>query len=483
MTIARDEGTCMAKEDCFLSKTKPDSSLFVFLWAQMQIFMVVPFLGWGVSWHYLVFVVAIETLLFPRRFNCMLLALVSSVRFCFCGAMSNHVFINLFINACILLSWNDGSLRESIRFLLRALYFGTGLHKCNASFIDATVSCASQTTALTFARFGIPSTNEWAILVVKASPGAAILLELALPFLIHTRPGIAIALLFHLSLIFPPMPNSFYPFSMPMLCCFALFVKQEINWAWAAIPVVTTAFYFQVKPSDRLEYPPYNLHQTAEIWIWMTFALLFWSLRRPTIPTMGLREVLVGGRIFPSILLLCASLLPYIGVRVYSGAFAMFSNLRVEGCATNHFILKPVDPFGVMNDLVKVEDTNIPELRMFQVDLARYFLEEEHTYLASMNMSPALWIVPPKWNESIPFTGFTVPRIEMRRVLAKAELEESHYVSYREHAGCADCGSSQQCDQWSDMRRWTRNETITPLQWWEAIFRFRAFDPQNTCRH
>ena len=66
---------------------------------------------------------------------------------------------------------------------------------------------------------------------------------------------------------------------------------------------------------------------------------------------------------------LCAT--PYMGLRTYSGSFAMFSNLRVEGCKPNHWLLRDVlklrpMSIGFLSDAVEVVDTNVPELRAFQ---------------------------------------------------------------------------------------------------------------------
>lgn len=464
-------------------------SLFTYLWPQVQIFMVTPFLDASLSAHTIVFVISLVTLIRPSSHTLRFLALASSIRFWSHGAMSNHVFIHLFINSCILLNASEVGLRESVRMVARALYFGTSLHKLNSGFFDTSVSCASQTSALTLARFGVPNSSVVATLAVKGSPIGALFTEFALPFIIHTRIGLALAILFHVFLIMPPMPHSFYPFSLPMVACFSLYVKRELSLIWSVVPIGALATYVQTKgTSSRLEYPAYGLHQVAEYWISATALLLLWSLRQ-THSTMPFRKVISSLRqVLPAAILTLAFLLPYVGVRVYSGAFAMFSNLRVEGCAPNHFALTPLDAFGVMNDLVKIEGTNIPALREYQVDVSAYLYPEERNYLTQLNVTPSLWILPPNWTEKVAFEPFAVPRIEMRRTIAKTIPEDSHYVDYRRHTGCAaDCVSN--CDQWSEIQRWTprsqasEENMMSPPLWWERIFRFRAFGPDDPCRH
>eukprot|EP00397_Hematodinium_sp_SG-2012_P043576 GEMP01048464.1.p1 GENE.GEMP01048464.1~~GEMP01048464.1.p1 ORF type:complete len:297 (+),score=76.73 GEMP01048464.1:258-1148(+) len=295
------------------------------------------------------------------------------------------------------------------------------------------------------------------------------------------------AVMFHLFLVLPLPPSSYYPFSVPMLCCCALFGKAKLNWTWYAVLAMCAAVGWQTKDTARvLEYPPYDLHRAAECWSVMTSALILRALVRE-LPTEMPRSTIPASirRVIPSILLVLLVLTPYVGVRVYSGAFAMFSNLRVEGCAPNHFVLPSLDPLGTMSDLVKIEDTNVHALKTFQVDLADHFQAVDREYLLSLNVTPALWICPPTWKLNITFQPFAVPRLEMRRALLATAPKESHYVKYRAHTGCATHCTSN-CDLWSDVQHWTpasKNKFMAPLRWWEMMSRFRAFSPDFPCRH
>uniref|UniRef100_A0A0G4HGF1 Uncharacterized protein n=1 Tax=Chromera velia CCMP2878 TaxID=1169474 RepID=A0A0G4HGF1_9ALVE len=96
-------------------------------------------------------------------------------------------------------------------------------------------------------------------------------------------------------------------------------------------------------------------------------------------------------------------LCPYLGIRTYP-AFAMFSNLRVEGERPNHFIYRIVRPewlrvmpFLSPEESVRVEATDIPKLRDFQIDLSPFYREDTREFLDRAGVEAALWICPPRW--------------------------------------------------------------------------------------
>jgi len=474
--------------------------LFAFLWAQAQIFIVAPFVHYGIiDIHALVCLVALVTLAKPCKETLNLLALTSTVRLGLHGAMSNHVFTIILVNAMILLNSGD-DLRESIRVFSQVLYFGTGIHKCNSGFINPDVSCGAQTTGLVLSRMGISSTSPFATLTMATSTWVPLVAELVLPFLLYSRLGCALGILFHLFLVFPLPPSSYYPFSIPMLCCYSLIVAKErieVGWLWKSIPMMSLAVFWQTKDDEtrRLEYPPYDLHTVAEFWCVMTSIFLLAVLYLGDLPVAKASGTAFHclRRLFIPSLLGVIFLTPYLGLRVYSGVFAMFSNLRVEGCNPNHFFIPTLDLFGEMNDAVRVEKTNVPSLLHFQVDLAESFRPDDRNYLKSFNMKPALWICPPSWEQDATFQSYAIPRIEMRRALLKnkSRMNDEHFVDYREHAGCnTECGQADgriktgnTCDKWGPVKQWTPKDHVEELQWWHSLLRYRSFGTDDPCRH
>lgn len=124
---------------------------------------------------------------------------------------------------------------------------------------------------------------------------------------------------------------------------------------------------------------------------------------------------------------LSIGLSPYLGLRTYP-AFAMFSNLRVEGSTPNHLFLGGgLDLFGFQRDTVRVLDTEVPALLNFQVDLSVLYLPNTTQYLRDAGMHPSLWICPPRWRYSpaANFTPFSAPAVEIRRRLLAMEVAGS----------------------------------------------------------
>jgi hypothetical protein len=68
---------------------------------------------------------------------------------------------------------------------------------------------------------------------------------------------------------------------------------------------------------------------------------------------------------FP-ILVLINGISPYIGLKTQS-SWSMFSNLRTEGGASNHLVIKhPYYLAGYQTDLVEIKDSSDPRLKAFK---------------------------------------------------------------------------------------------------------------------
>ena len=117
--------------------------------------------------------------------------------------------------------------------------------------------------------------------------------------------------------------------------------------------------------------------------VWLVWSLLLGAGITTQIAT-GAHEggaVHLGDEEPPSVLVavVCASLAvfmifiglcPYIGVKTHS-TFSMFSNLRVEGGSSNHYLflmfpgLQRLAPFGLLEDVVTVTDSNHERIRFY----------------------------------------------------------------------------------------------------------------------
>ena len=117
-------------------------------------------------------------------------------------------------------------------------------------------------------------------------------------------------------------------------------------------------------------------------------------------------------RALPALFVATVSAAPYLGARTYP-AFAMFSNLRVEGGGvTNHWVVRRVGTrFSInANDAydayaraygpdvaVRVEATDLPSLRDAQINLAPLFPDSVARALGLTDVTPEFLIAPPVW--------------------------------------------------------------------------------------
>jgi len=306
------------------------------------------------------------------------------------------------------------------------------------------------------------------------SPYAAAALEFLLPLLLAIAgpPGIPpqhriceqarriavmIAACFHFGLALPLPPSSFYPFSasclamlivevpaameafMATVCSHAPTLFQNV-WmilpACLVLPVCAHAGGYvsrYIRDGETriapFEYPPYDLYDAGMCWeSGLTVFLLYLCAIGPGRSVDAYRRSSCGRTCVVAsgvclFLQLLIGLSPYLGLRTYP-AFAMFSNLRVEGSTPNHLFLGGgLDLFGFQRDTVRVLDTDVPALLSFQVDLSVLYLPKTTQYLLDAGMHPSLWICPPRWRYAPPanFTPFSAPAVEIRRRLLAIE--------------------------------------------------------------
>ena len=180
--------------------------------------------------------------------------------------------------------------------------------------------------------------------------------------------------------------------------------------------------------------------------------------------------------------ILALGCLPFLGLRTHPN-FAMFSNLRVEGCAPNHLFM-PQWAAGLTEDFVHVTDTDIPGLRHFQVDLSALFHPPTRAYLSDAGMVPSLWICPPQWTKDAPFQSYYIPVTAFRRVLSAYPEHESGFVRFTLYRQCKEVAEGVLTWPMSSDKRLGEG-LLQPLGFWEGwVSRFRSFELHtSTCRH
>ena len=231
-----------------------------------------------------------------------------------------------------------------------------------------------------------------------------------------------------------------------------------------------------------------------------------------------------GGKYLPAFFVLVVSAAPYFGYRTYP-AFAMFSNLRVEGGGlTNHWVVRHVRVSGSIlsgddsydayaraygpDVAVRVEATDLPSLRDAQINLAPLFPEAVTRSLRLTDVTPEFLIAPPGWgpryeNPEAANVGsrarpLTLPLAEARRRVSAAMAEgearndgdkASFFVKFRwVVGGVAEARATEFRVKNGEVARSVKGRDAVlgaPLPWWRAIVhRYRAFDlDASPCRH
>jgi hypothetical protein len=226
----------------------------------------------------------------------------------------------------------------------------------------------------------------------------------------------------------------------------------------------------------------------------------------------------------PAFFVLVVSAAPYFGYRTYP-AFAMFSNLRVEGGGlTNHWVVRHVRVSGSIlsgddsydayaraygpDVAVRVEATDLPSLRDAQINLAPLFPDAVTRSLRLTDVTPEFLIAPPGWgpryeNPEAANVGsrarpLTLPLAEARRRVSAAMAEgearkdgdkASFFVKFRwVVGGVAEARATEFRVKNGEVARSVKGRDAVlgaPLPWWRAIVhRYRAFDlDASPCRH
>eukprot|EP00668_Euglena_longa_P002079 GGOE01002414.1.p1 GENE.GGOE01002414.1~~GGOE01002414.1.p1 ORF type:complete len:462 (+),score=120.45 GGOE01002414.1:170-1555(+) len=458
------------------------------------------------------------------------------------GSNSNHIVMDLFLNASVVLAAlpplcaGDHTLafaRIITAFQVQTvvLYFVAMVHKMNSAWFDAEVSCASQVMGMVMQQLFpslFPPTATHTQFLLQTNPYFAAAVEvllvvgLGLPFSLDDpdqgelqrfkRCVATVGISMHIYLALPLPPSSFYPFSVVMVPLYISLFPQRVAAAAerangrvvvtvaGVVLTACTLFWTRFVTGSRepfYEYPPYGIYNFSVGWVLLCFLALgfaLWStppLASPLLKAKEKEQPLTSCTDWVSIglcplFILAVGSLPFFGLRTYP-AFAMFSNLRVEGCASNHLLI-PQFTAGLVEDFVEVQSTDIPALQNFQVDLSDLFHAPTRQFLVDAGLQPALWICPPNWTRPTHFQPYLLPTIAFRRVVTAHGFP--HTPSGRGSAVLTIYKSCEPVDRqrivWplSTMDNAVQ-ELLRPLSWWEKpMARFRAFDLyESVCRH
>ena len=384
-------------------------------------------------------------------------------------------------------------LTISTRAALCVLYATTGFAKLNDDWHDPNVSCCVQMLVGALSGMGLDANHVRVVAPERLRaliPYAATAFELGFPVLCVAStcrilggrgfawdggaPGThraltAVGASFHALIALPPPPMSVYPFSMIMAPMYvAGMVPHETGVAASAFAarwksggasfragvwaIVAVAVAFAVKQHEAhsyFEYPPYFAWELGALWVCCAFgALTYAALTGTSTSREGNEEEVEEGeaglsrrvraKVFaPAAFIFLASASTYAGIRTYP-SFAMFSNLRVEGGVSNHWVFRskphhpteesPFDPIAAGRDKtygrgVLVTSTNLPSLRLAQVNLAPLLPSATIDALTAAGCRREFHVTPPTWPYPATepaFVPYAIPPIEVRRRVAAA---------------------------------------------------------------
>ena len=389
----------------------------------------------------------------------------------------------------------------SMRVALGILYLTTGFAKLNDDWHDPSVSCCVQMLVGALAGLGLSPSAVAAAAPAPlraAAPYAATAFELGFPVVLvlarATRTVTPIRILtisgaiFHVFIALPPPPMSVYPFSMIMAPMYAVGLlpeetgaaarrvaawPDEVKIAASTAAVTALALAYQAHASSNLfEYPNYFAWEIGATWVVVVFAAVSFVAAappddpdpededdddapasatgrsdRPDTPRARRRERLHLPALLPGAFLFAVSASTYLGARTYP-SFAMFSNLRVEGGSSNHWVVRapgffpgsrvdvPPEEYYGAHVGIEIGETDLASLRDMQVNLAPLFPSRVKEALretgatAEFHISPPSWGYPPteetsgkaKRKGTTP-RRFSVPLVEVRRRISAAMRE------------------------------------------------------------
>lgn len=279
--------------------------VFTWMWAQAMVLQVVklaisaskspnPLSVEALFWPLTMASATLAGVLWPLRgWVSVYLCLVSLVVLWSTGSQSNHVFMDMVVCMAVLFTFSPdrrrwvGQATHAVRLFLVVLYLVTGLHKMNADWGRAEVSCC---TLMLVGILALPPLR-WALpmLPLSAAPHAATVVELGLPLLLlaggpaASRVAAVLGCGFHLAICQMLSPMSVYPFSVLMAPLYVFVVPGQAaelflamrRWLPLLVPLfaVLCAVWTPLMAAGDLpdgeapfEYPAYGSWAPGVVW-------------------------------------------------------------------------------------------------------------------------------------------------------------------------------------------------------------------------
>ncbi len=262
----------------------------------------------------------------------------------------------------------ERGLLAFVRYATVTVYAMAAVHKLNAGFFDASVSCAAAGAEVLARNWAMPILASRELIALY--PAIFVAVEIAIAALLVWRPllgvGLAAAAHIPLAIVFDPA----YPFVMASgwICCFTerdlVFTWRTLRDRWPLVVAIggglgAASFALYMLGHDVV----YPLWQLEEIALWCIVVLvlvLLWDARgRLALRTLGAwRDEIAAKPIAVGLaaLFVLKTLTPYTGLWFHHSA-AMLSNLRTDRGCWNHFLFP---------EAMRVRD---PYVRLSRVEL------------------------------------------------------------------------------------------------------------------
>ena len=386
------------------------------------------------------------------------------------------------------------------KYQLAFFYLAAGFWKINTSFLDPSTSCAPIFVLTLLPVLGFVPPAELAPLIAQLSPAMTIVGEMTIGVLLLmpsrklVRLGIATALLLHIGIALTPPPNNATPFSLTCIIRLLILAPQGVSTALSefkpssdlsfivGLPLIVglqcTAIVYQRAAAYEEILP---LGAMIDWWVFATAAggmILLRALMheaeaedsKPNGKSSAAPAITSSGATTPPKALRPAMIIlaafygfggPLLGSQDL-GSSNMYSNLRMHA-GSNHLLL-PTNvlryAFPSSYAIVRVESCTSPYINsIYPGDITAAMAPYELSLLAEAGHTAVMFnamkarVIPDLTPHEAPFFKYTVPGIELRRLLTEARaLNETFTLTYTVLEG--DVGD----EEW---RRYSKGRTVT----------------------
>ena len=368
-----------------------------------------------------------------------------------------------------------------VRYQVAVYYLSAAFFKLNTSFLDHRYSCASPYLAQILAAY-VPQTLATPAdlaLIVKIAPPMVLIGELVLGTALLMAAagrggplaaplGVSLALLLHLGIAVTPPPNNIGAFSVIMACRLAFFVPPDalalamrlpstsaeligtaLMLSSAAIATSATRIATPASASSGAEGQMSIMFFGGVDWSVPTFVVMgaavlrglsLASYSRPPPIVAAARSTRFTSTLGPLMLVVAlahAFVGPILGLQDL-GASNMYSNLRVVG-GSNHLLL-PMNLLRLSGATVRIEASTSAQLNSIHPgEISSVISPRARNVLTlsghsgrqfnwGMGRVLGAWALP---NPTGPFVRYTVPSVQLRRMLEEArEAAEPFELEY-----------------------------------------------------